>query len=61
MKGIIHATSGPSKFNEVLQIGFILQGNPTKWFNIQGTKEFLEDLLNKTIAKGNCNAGNGEN
>ena len=53
MKGIIHATSGPSKFNEVLQIGFILQGNPTKWFNIQGTQEVLEDLLNKTIAKGN--------
>lgn len=53
MKGIIHSVSEPSKYNGILQIGFVLKGNPNKWFNIQGEKEVLEDLLKKIIVKGN--------
>ncbi len=53
MKGIIHQVSGPREYEGVFSIGFILQGNPNKWFNIQGEKQALEYLLNKTIVKEN--------
>lgn len=51
IQGKVKAISGPREHEGVLQMGFILEADEKKWYNISGEKSFLEELL-KIIKKG---------
>ena len=53
VKGIIRLTTEPKEWNGQLQIGFTLEVNPNKWYNISGTDEELTQAKEEVIKKGN--------
>lgn len=53
IKGIIKACTDPKEWNGIIQIGFTLQENPAKWFNVDGEKEVLTELKSAVLSKGN--------
>ena len=52
IKGKVKAVSGPNEFQGVLQIGFTLEEDKNKWYNIAGKEEMLKDILNTMVKKG---------
>jgi len=53
VKGIVRSCTDPKEWNGIMQIGFTLQDNPSKWYNIDGDKDALFDLKKTMISKGN--------
>ena len=52
IKGKVKAVSGPNEFQGVLQIGFTLEEDKNKWYNIAGMEKILKDILNTMVKKG---------
>lgn len=52
IKGIVLSVSGPREFNNVMQIGFTLTKDKSKWYNIPGEEKELEALKKNIIIKG---------
>lgn len=53
IKGIVKSASAPREFNGEMQIGFTLEAEPKKWYNISGEEEVLAELTNTIIKRGN--------
>lgn len=53
IKGKVKAVSGPNEFQGVLQIGFTLEADPKRWYNISGKEGLLKEILDTMIKKGN--------
>lgn len=53
IKGIVRSVTEPKVWDGVLQIGFLLQADPNKWYNIQGDEERLKQIKELILKKGN--------
>lgn len=52
IKGKVKAVSGPSEYEGVMQIGFVLEEDPKKWYNIHGKEGLLKEILKTMVKKG---------
>lgn len=50
--GKIQSVSGPREFNGVMQVGFTLEKNPKKWYNVPGEEQILNELKEGIVMKG---------
>jgi hypothetical protein len=53
IKGIIKACTDPKEWNGIMQIGFTLDGDPKKWYNVDGEEGVLTELKTAVLGKGN--------
>lgn len=53
IKGVVKSVSAPREFQGVMQIGFTLEAESSKWYNIPGQEEVLNELTEKVVHKGN--------
>lgn len=53
LKGIVRATTDPKEWNGQIQIGFTLEADPNKWYNISGEEAELKRTKDTLIKKGN--------
>lgn len=53
LKGIVRASTDPKEWNGQIQIGFTLEEDPQKWYNISGEEEELKRTKDTLLKKGN--------
>lgn len=53
IKGIVRASTDPKEWNGVIQIGFTLEADPKKWYNISGEEAELKRTKDTLLKKGN--------
>lgn len=53
LKGIVRAATDPKEWNQQIQIGFTLEADPTKWYNISGEEAELKRTKDTLLKKGN--------
>lgn len=51
IKGKIKAVSGPREFEKVMQIGFTLEENSKKWYNVSDEEQLLNELKKSIVIK----------
>ena len=52
IKGKIKAVSGPREFEKVMQIGFTLEEDTKKWYNVSDEEQLLNELKKSIVIKG---------
>jgi len=53
LKGIVRAATDPKEWNGQIQIGFTLEEDPKKWYNISGEEAELKRTKDTLLKKGN--------
>lgn len=54
LKGIVRSVSDPKEWNGIMQIGFTLEAEPKKWYNVDAdSEEVLIDLKKEVVSRGN--------
>lgn len=53
LKGIVRANTEPKEWNGQIQIGFTLEADSKKWYNISGEEEELKKIKDTLLKKGN--------
>lgn len=53
IKGIIKACTDPKEWMGKMQVGFTLESDTHRWFNVDGEKEVLIELKKAVLSRGN--------
>lgn len=53
LKGIVRSSTDPKEWNGIVQIGFTLESDAKKWYNVDGEEEVLIELKKAVVSKGN--------